>query len=123
MNKVFAAETRLGTLKGVGPLAEFDLYLGVGPALAKFQNVLSNIIGIMTIIAGLWFIFQFIIGAFSYLTSGGDKAKTEEARQKITTALIGLVIVIAAIFIIDLIGKLLGLEILRPGEFIIDMWS
>jgi len=113
-------EVPIGTIKGQGPLAE--LLNTLSGVVNLFNKVISNIVGILTIVAGLWFIFQFMLGAFSYLTSGGDKARIEEAQKKITSALIGLVIVVAAIFLIDLVGSLLGLKILRPGDFIRDLW-
>ena len=53
------------------------------------------------------------------MTAGGDKQKLETARSKITTAMIGLVIVIAAVFIIDFVGSLFGIDnILNPGELL-----
>lgn len=110
-----------GPLEGEGPLG--NVGGTTEGAVTLFNRVVSNTVGVLTIFAGLWFIFQFLMGAFSYLTSGGDKAKTEAARGRISTALLGLVIVVAGIFIIDLIGTLLGLEILRPGQFILNLWQ
>lgn len=120
MKQVYAQEP-LGTIRGLGPLGEFEISTTM--AVHLFNQVIRNIIGILTIVAGIWFIFQFITGGISWLTAGGDKAKIESAQKKITQAIIGLVIIIIAIFIIDLIGSLLGLEILRPGQFIIGIWS
>ena len=106
-----------GNIEGIGPLG----LEGRAPAQSTtlFNVFLSTIIGLMTIIAAIWFTFLLITGAISIITSGGDKTKVAEARGKITTAIIGLVVVIAAIFIIQLIGTLLGFNlILNPGEFI-----
>lgn len=84
-----------------------------------FNNFLSSVIGIITIIGFIWFVFLVITGALSIMTSGGDKAKAESARQRLTTGLVGLVILIAAVFIIDLVGKLLGIEnILDPATLL-----
>jgi hypothetical protein len=88
-----------------------------------FAKVLSSVIGLLTIIASLWFIFLFMSGAVSWLTAGGDKARVQEAQKKITNGIIGLVVVIAAIFIIDLIGTIIGLDILNPVQFITNFWS
>lgn len=84
-----------------------------------FNKFISSTIGLLTVIAGIWFIFQFIIGAIGILTSGGDKASLASAKSKITYGIIGLVIVIVSIFIIDLIGRLLGLDILNPIDAVI----
>lgn len=122
MKSIFAAEPiELGELKGLGPLGIFDI--DITTAAKLFGDVISLIIGVMTISAGIWFIFQFIIGAFGWLTAGADKAAIENAQKKITNGVIGLVIVVAAVFLIDLLGRLIGLEILSPGKFIIGIWT
>lgn len=120
--EVLAAEQQIGgQITGNGPLADF--LLNAGSIGALFTKGISVIIGVLTVSAGLWFIFQFFLGALGWLSAGGDKTAIENARKKITNAVIGLVIVIAAIFLIDLIGTILGLNILSPGEFIQDVWK
>lgn len=74
-----------------------------------FTNFLSSTIGIMTVVAIIWFVFIFITGAIGYMSSGGDKAAIESARKKILNGVIGLVIVIISIFVIKLIGYLIGI--------------
>lgn len=74
-----------------------------------FTNFLSSVVGVMTIIAIIWFVFLFISGAIAYMSSGGDKNAIESARKKITNGIIGLVIVVIAIFVIRLIGLLIGI--------------
>lgn len=84
-----------------------------------FNNFISSVIGIITVIGFIWFVFLVITGALSIMTSGGDKAKAEAARGRLTTGLVGLVILISAIFIIELVGKLLGIEnILDPATLL-----
>ena len=123
LNIVFAKEEELGTFEGLGPLGTFTVEEAVDTAINLFNKVMSNIVGFMTIVAGIWFIFQFIIGAFGWLTAAGDKAKVQASQTKITHSIIGLAIVVAAVFLIDLIGTLLGLKILSPGEFIKGFWN
>ncbi|MFC1727725.1 hypothetical protein ACFL0Y_04340 [Patescibacteria group bacterium] len=109
------------TFEGLGPLGTADL-LSRTTTVSFFNKIVSTAIGVMTVIAGLWFVFQFILGGFNFLTAGGDKSKTQEAQKKITNAAIGIFIVVAAMFIVDLIGRVLGLEILSPGSFILSIW-
>ena len=70
------------------------------------------VIGVMTVVAIIWFLFTLITGAISIIGSGGDKQALESARKKITTGVIGLVVVIASIFILDLIGTIFGIDFL-----------
>jgi len=92
--------------KGFGPLGLEGLQPGMSTAI--FTRTISLIVGVMTIIAAIWFTFTLITGAIGLITGGGDKAALEASRRKITTGLIGLVIVIVAVFIVDILGFLLG---------------
>ena len=102
-------------LKGPGNLGNTE---GTFLPWTKFNNVLSISIGVLSIIAAIWFLFILITGAISYMQAGGDKGKVEEARKKITTGFIGILIVISAIFIANFVGYILGFDILNPGEFL-----
>ncbi|OGM19348.1 hypothetical protein A2685_02225 [Candidatus Woesebacteria bacterium RIFCSPHIGHO2_01_FULL_37_10] len=80
--------------------------------------LISFIVGFMSMVAGIWFIFLIFIGGYSYMTAGGDKSAIEEARKKLTTGVIGLVVVISATFLAGFLGYLIGLNILSPGAAI-----
>jgi amino acid transporter len=55
------------------------------------------------------FIFQFIFGGIKWITSQGDEGKVKEAREQVTQALIGLVIVFLVFFMLKVIGIIFGL--------------
>jgi hypothetical protein len=78
-------------------------------APGTFTTFISSVIGIMTVVAIIWFVFLLISGAIAYMSSGGDKAAIEGARKKIVNGVIGLVLVIIAVFVVSLIGYLLGM--------------
>jgi len=116
LNKIAQIDVPLypdGGLSGPGPLGNPS-----NPA-STFNNVISGIVGIMTVIAGIWFLFLVISGAISIMGAGGDKAAVEEGRKRIMNGIIGIVVVIAAIFLVDLVGNILGFgSILNPAKFI-----
>src|SRR3989304_5548539 len=119
MNKVFA-QTNLGPIQGegLGPFGNISFGAGGGAlALEKFTVIISSIVGIMTIAAGIWFLFQFLTGGFYWITAGGDKTKLETARDRILNAFVGLILVIAGWSILALAGQFLGFDILirDPG--------
>lgn len=123
MKETYLAQLPLGTIggtEGFGPFGNLDL-TDVSAAAGAFTTVISNTIGVMTIIAGIWFVFMFIAGAFGYLTAGGDSKKIGDATQRITSALIGLIVIVLAYALISLIGALLGFEILNPQDIIIKL--
>lgn len=103
---------------GLGPWSGLFQSPTVKTAANIFSSVISRIIGLMTIIAGIFFIFQFIIGAFNYLGAGGDQKAIEKAQKYISNAIVGLIIVVAAYAIIYVLGELLGFKILQPQNII-----
>ena len=76
-------------------------------------TIVSALITLVLIIAALVFFFMLIIGGIKWISSGGDKGQTETARNQITAALIGLVIVFAAWAIIQLVNTFFGINILN----------
>jgi len=103
MKNLLAADANFGQLEGFGPLGT-----NVGDGVGTFSNFLSSAVGLMTIIAIIWFVFVFFTGAIGVISAGSDKQALEAARKKISTGVIGLVVTIAAVFIIDLLGYILG---------------
>lgn len=88
----------------------------VGDPSNLLTTIISNILGILTIFAGIWFLFQAIMAGYSYLSAGGDKTRIENAWRKLTNALIGLAIVVAAYGLIALLGTFLGVNFLEIGD-------
>lgn len=74
----------------------------------EFSNLLSAGITLLMIAGALIFFFMLVIGGIRWILSGGDKQQTEAARNQITAALVGLVIVFAAWAIANLIGYFFG---------------
>jgi len=72
-------------------------------------NIIGRIITIALIIAALIALAFLIWGGIRWILSGGEKEKVEEARGTIIAALVGLVIVFAAYFIINIVFGLFGL--------------
>lgn len=104
-----------------GILGRPDQYFTEGGTGGRLATVISTIIGVLTAVAFIWFVFLLFMGAIQYLTSGGDPKGIEAATAKIRTALIGLVVVISAIFFIQLIGTVLGLDILNIQSVFVSL--
>ena len=101
-----------GGYKGFGALGLEQNQNGV----SVFATFISSAIGLITLIAIIWFVFIFLTGAVGIITSGGDKNSNESARKKITSGIIGLVITVFGILIVRLIGNIIGLgDVLNFG--------
>jgi hypothetical protein len=112
----------LGCGGGLGPIAEALCNItkdnGAEQTGIYTNKVISGIIGFFTIVSGLWFGIQMILGGVDWINSAGDKGKLETARNKIVYAIIGFGVVVAAYIIIGLVGTMMGVQILNPGEII-----
>lgn len=76
-----------------------------------FGDLLSAGIQIALIIAAILTFAFLIYGGIEWIASGGDKAKYESARGRITAALVGLAIVAAAWALMKLIGYFFGVDV------------
>jgi hypothetical protein len=76
-----------------------------------FPSIVSGLIRGALVVAAVVFFFILVIGGIKWIASGGDKAATEGARNQITAALVGLVIVFAAWAIVQLIQVFFGVNI------------
>jgi hypothetical protein len=78
-------------------------------------KLISSVIGLLLFVAVLLAFFFLILGGIQWITSGGDKAGMEAARNKITQAIVGLIIVGASWAVMILIQKFLGVDFIGGG--------
>lgn len=109
----------IGSFKGPG-VGIFDPGYGLSGVTAKsaawsLESILSNVIGFLTVIAGLAFLMYFVFGALQWTLAGGDEGKVDSAKKQMTNGAIGLIIIIIAYGVIAVVGGVLGLNILDPG--------
>ncbi len=83
LNKI-AGDIQVGSLRGQGEIGLENSLVPQQDSIDTFPRVLSLTIGILTIVAGIWFIFKLITGALGIMAAGADKGKMAEARANIT---------------------------------------
>ena len=86
-----------------------DTELAQGFAI-DFGTIITGLLQIVMAIAALLVFLYLIWGAITWITSGGDKGKTEEARNRITAAVIGLIVLAAAYAILQIVLQFLGID-------------
>lgn len=74
-------------------------------------QIISAFVSVLLIAAAVVFFFWLVLGGIKWIMSGGDKARVEGARDQVTHALIGLVIVFSAFAIARLVDVLFGVDI------------
>lgn len=85
-----------------------------GEKVAKIQAlecIILQLFHIAVRLAGIAVFIMLIIGGFKYLTSGGDPKAAESARKTITYAILGLVLILAAWFILRFIETFTGVSV------------
>lgn len=95
--KGFSSPGDLGEDPGANP----------GGVLAQ---IISIIIGVLTVVAAIWFLIKLVTGGIGVISSGGDPNKLAKARGDITYGLVGLLIVVTATVFVSFILELLGIE-------------
>lgn len=72
-------------------------------------SIITFLVSFIIILAFLAALFYIVLGAFQWITSGGDKAKVDAARNHIIAAVIGLVVIALSFVIINVVISALGL--------------
>lgn len=80
-------------------------------------SVVSRGLNLVFPIAGILLLLYLLAGGFSLMTSGGDPKAMQSAKGRITSAVIGFVIIFAAYWITQIMGSILGLTDIR-GIFV-----
>lgn len=90
--------------------------LGLIPVPAGFptepNQIIASAVTVIIGIAGLIFFIMLLFGGLRYLTAGGDEKSTMAARQTLTNAFIGLIIVVASFLIAQILFAVFGLDAL-----------
>jgi len=72
--------------------------------------LIPNLISLALIVAVIIFFSLLLLGGIQWITSGGDKESLTKAQGKITSALIGIVIVFSAWAILNMVKYFFGLS-------------
>lgn len=93
------------------PAELFNLVRAGGNSGAGAISVfLTNLLIVFYVFGGIIFIFMIVWGALQWITSGGNKEAVDNARKRITHAIIGITILALAFVIIQLVGNLTGFK-------------
>jgi hypothetical protein len=94
---------------GVHAAVISDIQTGPGYA-TDIGKLISFVLRVVLAIGALLVFGYLVMGGIEYITSGGEKGKTESARNKITAAIVGLIILAASWAILNLALSFLGLN-------------
>ncbi len=115
LKKMAASAVATGTayLTAVSPVfAQIDVTtIEPGKGFAtNIGDVINAVLSFVMVIAALLVFMYLIWGGIEWITSGGDKGKTESARNKITAAILGLIVLAASYAILLIALNFIGFE-------------
>ena len=84
------------------------------PTSTPIQNIAQFIVSLLFVIGIIIAVAFLIYGGIKWILSGGDKSAVESARNHIVAAVVGLVIVLSAFFILNIVFTIL---IGKPFDF------
>ena len=90
-----------------------DQGLSAAATPAAFGNFISLILSAVFVIAGLMLLLFLVWGAIDWITGGGEKGKIEAARNKMTNAVIGIIVLASTLVLFILVQRFLGVEIIK----------
>lgn len=76
--------------------------------IGSLETLFSNVVNVVIAVSGVALFLMFIVGGFSFLFSGGDQKKLEQAKGTLSNAIIGLVVIVSAYLIIKIIEVFTG---------------
>lgn len=82
------------------------------PKLTSIGDIISVLLPYILVLAGLTLFILLIIGGFGLLTSGGSPDKMKTAQGKITSAVIGFVIIFISYWLMRILEIVFGISIL-----------
>ncbi len=94
----------------IGSIKPPEAVAKLGFGAEGLSNFFNTAIQLIYIVAGLLFVFMVIISALQWITSGGDKEAVAGARNRLTFAIIGIVVLALAFVIIRVLGQITGFE-------------
>lgn len=77
------------------------------------ESVFKNLMTTVVAFAGVALFVMLLVGGFTFLFSGGDQKKLDQAKGTLTTAVVGLVIIVSAFLVLKTIQVFTGVPVTR----------
>ncbi len=82
-----------------------------GDVNALFPAFIGNVLRVVMVFAAVSALVMLVWGAFEWVVSGGEKSKIEAARNKITGAIVGILVLASVVAIFNLLQQFLDVQI------------
>lgn len=104
-------------------------FICAGPLCTNLDNpgsvlgsTIATLLGIILILGGFFLLIYLLWGALDWILSGGDKEKLHKAQQKLTHAVIGMIVLFCAWTLWGFVtGDVLGIIKKNNGNWTIQL--
>lgn len=83
------------------------------PDFNSTNTVLGMVLSLLFALGVVAAIIMLVYAGIMWATSGGDKQKIETAHSTITYSIVGLIVILLSFFIVQFIGSLIGVNLIR----------
>ena len=94
-----------------------QLFFGSNPKFENIGTLVSSLLPNLLVGAGVIFFFLILGGGFMIIKNAGGDANaqdTAKAKNAVTFAVIGFLLVISAYFILQIVGVITGINFINP---------
>lgn len=95
----YAASSKDAACEGIG-LTGGNCGAGAGSGVT---DVIATLINLLSVVVGIAAVVMIIIAGFKYITSGGESSNVAGAKNTLIYAIVGLIIVVLAQFIVHFV--------------------
>ncbi|EKE12623.1 MAG: hypothetical protein ACD_13C00149G0005 [uncultured bacterium] len=81
--------------------------------ISDLSVLFDNVVGYALGFAGIVLFILLLVAGFKYITSGGDPKAVEGAKKTLTSAIIGLVVILVSYLVLVLIYTITGVDVTR----------
>ncbi len=92
-----------------------NIKFGDVPELGCLGAIVIRVLDMVFFFLGAVVVIYLIFGALKFVTSGGDPKAVTSAKNTMTYAILGLIIILLSFLVLNFIGNFLGLE---PGQLL-----
>ncbi len=93
--------TSYASVYAAPPTSDVQVDTGaLGFSIPSIGDLLTFVIRAFFVVAGIMALLYLLLGALSWITSGGDKAGVEKARDKIQAAIVGVLMIVIVLAIV-----------------------
>ena len=96
-----------GKIDAPAGVADLNAQAGEDNNNIGLLRFISNMVKFISIIAGIWVMFNFIFAGFTYVTASGDSSAYAKIGEKLSLSVTGLLLIAAAYTIIGVISLLI----------------